>query len=359
MAGYSLGTQIRASVPMIKAMRREIMIVLIVFLVGVLVGWLLLGWVIAPVVWTDAAPRHLQTSYRDFFLRTVAIAYNGNAITADDLNTFVASNWSYDGVLTELNRLKAGPGGDTYNKLIDTLDFLKSQAGSAAGQPAEGGVSPVVWLLLLLVVVAAAILSVAVVRRAGGSAQVAASGAPGAAGTVSRAQAIARGAPVLAWPGESEAPLRQFEMTYVLGDDRFDMSNAIETPSGMFLGECGMGIGDTIGTPDPSKVTAFEVWLFDKNDIRTVTTVLMSDHAFNDATLKTKLAAKGDAVLAKKDVIIPLDTATLRVRAKVTELEYGSGQLPERSFFQRIKVVMAAWQVGDSGVTQPADVLKM
>jgi len=35
--GYSLMTQIKASIPMIKALRRELMIVLIVFLVGVLV----------------------------------------------------------------------------------------------------------------------------------------------------------------------------------------------------------------------------------------------------------------------------------------------------------------------------------
>jgi hypothetical protein len=44
-------------------------------------------------------------------------------------------------------------------------------------------------------------------------------------------------------------------------------------------GECGVGISETIGVGDPKKVTAFEVWLFDKNDIQTVTKVLMSAHA--------------------------------------------------------------------------------
>ena len=147
-------------------------------------------------------------------------------------------------------------------------------------------------------------------------------------------------------------------MTYVLGDDRFDMSNAIETPGGMFLGECGMGISETIGVGDPSKVTAFEVWLFDKNDIRTVTAVLMSEHAYRDLTLKAKLAAKGDAVSAQLNAVITLETASLRVRAKVVELEYGAGQLPEKSFFQRLHVVMAAWTTGDGGVTQPAEAMQ-
>jgi hypothetical protein len=39
-------------------------------------------------------------------------------------------------------------------------------------------------------------------------------------------------------------------------------------------------------------VTAFEAWLFDKNDIQTVTKVIMSAHAFSDDATKQRLAAK-------------------------------------------------------------------
>jgi len=359
MARYGLGTQIRASIPMIKALRREIMIVLIVFLLGVLVGWLALGWGIAPVQWTEAAPVHLHPSHRDFYLRLVATAYSNGDITIDDVRTYMLQNWDIDGALTELDRLAAGSDGGIYSDLIDALDFLKSQGPGAAtetGPPSDGQTSPLVYVLLLAAVVAIAFFSITLVRRASRSAQ---TQAVGGVGSVSRAGAVGGVGQALAWPGESEAPLRQFTMTYVLGDDRFDMSNAIETQGGMFLGECGMGISETIGTPEPSKVTAFEVWLFDKNDIRTVTSVLMSDHAFNDPTLKGKLAAKGDAILADPGAPIALETATLRVRARVTEMEYGSGQLPPSSFFQRLQVVMAAWPIGDSGVTRPGDVLSM
>jgi hypothetical protein len=71
--------------------------------------------------------------------------------------------------------------------------------------------------------------------------------------------------------------------------------------------------------------------------------------------LKAKLAAKGDLVKADPGTLVTLETATLRVRAKVAEVEYGAGALPEKSFFNRLHVVMAAWPIGDSGITQPAD----
>ena len=79
-------------------------------------------------------------------------------------------------------------------------------------------------------------------------------------------------------------PVAQYVTTYVIGDDLFDDSFSIDSPSGEFLGECGVGISETIGVGDPKKVTAFEVWMFDKNDIRTVTKVIMSEHAFRDVT---------------------------------------------------------------------------
>jgi hypothetical protein len=83
---------------------------------------------------------------------------------------------------------------------------------------------------------------------------------------VSRAAGGARPVEKTAWPGETRAPLTQFATTYAYGDDRYDMSSSIETAGGDFLGECGVGISETVGTGAPEKVTALEVWVFDKND---------------------------------------------------------------------------------------------
>ena len=56
--------------------------------------------------------------------------------------------------------------------------------------------------------------------------------------------------------------------TYVLGDDLYDELFSIDTQGGDFLGEYGVGVSEIIGVGDPKKVTALEIWLFDKNDIK-------------------------------------------------------------------------------------------
>jgi hypothetical protein len=85
---------------------------------------------------------------------------------------------------------------------------------------------------------------------------------------------------------EGAQPVAQFTSKYRPGDVGYDDSFSIDTPAGDFLGECGVGMSETIGVGDPKKITALEVWLFDKNDIRTVTKVLMSEHSFYDDALR-------------------------------------------------------------------------
>ena len=138
-------------------------------------------------------------------------------------------------------------------------------------------------------------------------------------------------------------PVAQFMTTYVLGDDLYDDSFSVDAPDGSFLGECGMGISETIGVGDPKKVMAFEVWLFDKNDIRTVTKVLMSDHAFRDEALKSRLAAKGEPVLVQAGDVVSMETASLVVTARVVDMAYGGGALPPNSFFERLTIELAAF----------------
>jgi hypothetical protein len=144
-------------------------------------------------------------------------------------------------------------------------------------------------------------------------------------------------------PVPPEGPVAHFVTTYVIGDDLYDDSFSIDAPSGEFLGECGVGISDTIGVGDPKKVTAFEVWLFDKNDIQTVTKVLMSAHAYEDPTISQRLESKGEPVLAEPGKHILLETATLQLEARVVDMSYGQGALPANSFFDRLTLELAVW----------------
>jgi hypothetical protein len=138
-------------------------------------------------------------------------------------------------------------------------------------------------------------------------------------------------------------PVTQTMTTYVLGDDLYDESFSIDTQGGDFLGEYGVGISETIGVGDPKKVTALEVWLFDKNDIKTATKVLMSANAFNDASLRSRLEAKGELVMLEPQGQIILETATLQLLVTVNDLEYGVGSMPAESYFERVTLELAVW----------------
>jgi hypothetical protein len=148
-------------------------------------------------------------------------------------------------------------------------------------------------------------------------------------------------------------PVGRYMSTYIMGDDMYDDSFSIETASNEFLGETGAGISKTIGVGEPKKVTAIEVWVFDKNDIRTVTKVLMSEHAFMDDAIRAELAPKGEAVPVRAGDTVMLETQTLTVQARIIDLAYGTGALPANSFFERLSVEISAWpkKVFDTGVT--------
>ncbi len=138
-------------------------------------------------------------------------------------------------------------------------------------------------------------------------------------------------------------PITQMMTTYVLGDDLYDESFSIDTQAGEFMGEYGVGVSEAIGVGDPKKVTALEIWLFDKNDIKTATKVLMSRHSFNDPGIRARLEPKGELVLIEPQSQILLETATLQLLATVVDLEYGKGPLPSDSYFDRITLELAIW----------------
>ena len=121
-------------------------------------------------------------------------------------------------------------------------------------------------------------------------------------------------------------------------------SFGIDDANGDFLGECGMGISDIIGVGEPKKVCAFEVWLFDKNDVRTVTKVLMSEDAFADASKRAYLAPKGEPLMADSGKAIVLETASLYVSARIVDMQYGGGALPQNSFFNQLTLELSAWR---------------
>jgi hypothetical protein len=320
-------------------------------LVGLILGFLW-AYVLSPTVYTGAGPVNLSDDWKSEYVKQVAWQYS---VTQDGNN---AKN--------QLDKL--GNASDIVDRMsLNNQDsqlaqLLQGIKPFAANNPAEQGkvsgslfnsnLSP-----FLCIIAAAIIFGLPVIVNTIIPITLLFQGRSKERSTVQQGQEALRrkamedakkasaAAPAAPAVGAVDrgTPTGQYMSTYILGDDLYDDSFSIETASGEFLGETGAGISKTIGVGDPKKVTAVEVWVFDKNDIRTVTKVLMSEHAFGDDAIKAELAPKGEAVLAKAGGIVLLDTQTLTVQARIVDLAYGSGALPPNSFYERITVEISAW----------------
>ncbi|MDY7039823.1 MAG: hypothetical protein SVX38_03060 [Chloroflexota bacterium] len=322
--------------------------------VGLLVGWMVLGWLVAPLEWTDAAPADLHPDYQAIYVQMVADSYASHQ--DQELTQMRLGQWDAAELSQAIANAKSKASSEQALHLDDLAAIVPGVSTTpAAHAEATPGVSPtpsgggvnlrtiglvcggLLFLVLLLV-------GVSVFFRARRPKRV-----EKEAGHAPAAPPRPSPAPVLLTEEELEEgepavpPLGHWMTSYSLGNDTYDESFSIETPVGEFLGECGVGISETVGAGPPTKVTAFEVWLFDKNDIRTVTKVLMSAYAFNDETLRVRLEPKGEAVLCQPNRHIVLETASLRVEAVISEMEYGGGQAPPQSHFSRLTVELAAW----------------
>jgi hypothetical protein len=321
---------------------------LVVFVAGAALGWFVLGWLVWPVEFVNGNPSQLDPRYQQDYVRMAASAYalertaEGLQITQRRIQEL-----GPNAATVVSDTIGASTGNDALR--VQELQFVLSASGGLG--PAETTTAPSLFqrlqvpLLAACGVVLVGVLGVFLyLRFMGGAPRTRAAPRPSMATRLSADLARTEaGAPGPAGAGGA-APLVRFMTTYTLGDDVYDDSFSIDGPDGSFLGECGMGISETVGVGDPKKVTAFEVWLFDKNDIRTVTKVLMSEHAFRDEALKSRLAAKGEPVQAAGGDIVSLETATLIVTARVVDMAYGGGALPPHSFFERLTIELAAFK---------------
>lgn len=99
-----------------------------------------------------------------------------------------------------------------------------------------------------------------------------------------------------------------------------------------------VGIRDVLDHEGEQLVNAFEVWLFDKADIRTVSSVVASEYAYEDQVIYTRLSSKGDLALADDTLELTLETQTLALTATVTGYAYGEGGPGPNSHFERFEV---------------------
>ncbi len=341
----------------------------IAFVVGAIFGLVVLGWWLWPVKWVDASPADLRSDFKTMYLEMAIEAYGltGDAQAAqvrfqalgkdgpELLKTMLANppmNISPQTVQLFAQAVGVQPG-----VAMPGVPGAQPSPGMAEGTPMTGvEVTPTLEVtetqskssLFRVISLLCAISLLSIIVAAGLLWWRSRKSKVADASPAQRARVMTQAAEKTDYEAEGqEPPLAQFMTTYVHGDDLFDDSFSIDAPSGEFLGECGVGITETIGVGEPKRVMAFEVWLFDKNDIQTVTKVLMSEHAYNDEATRQRLAAKGDPVMAKPGEKIVLETAKLQLVARVVDMAYGEDALPKNSYFERLTLELAVWPKED------------
>ncbi len=329
------------------------------FILGLIIGLVVLGWGLFPVQWTDAAPSNLSHDYQLDYLKMTVVTYD-----ADGDQQMASMRWEALGedapdLLLELQQdtsvdqealddftkdvVEAAPVSENPEGQSPTIPVVESESETESGS----GTSPVVLLLvvcLLTLLVGGALVYVLFIRRKRKS--------PGKPPSIDSSQY-----PPAEEPAEtvetvntidnagtgSDKAVANFTTVYTAGDELYDDSYSIDSQSGEFLGECGVTISETIGVGEPKKVTAFEIWLFDKNDIQTITKVLLSENAFNDESFRKRMMAKGEPVLVQPGSQIILETATLQLEAHIVNLVYGISAMPENSYFERLDIELSVW----------------
>ena len=338
--------------------------VVIAFVLGIVLGLVVLGWWLWPVQWTNADLVDLKPGHKESYLQMVADSYalSGNLEAARVRLAEVKHPGDKDAdmaaTLDRMMRARLAANDPSSATRLQALASVIILPPLATPKPTPGGTKSTGWIwagalggiarvvgivfFLLLLGGGLVLLLPQLQRRE----------------SLRRKRQVTTGPPPgEAPPGEGEAvsppptsdkakaagwiwagALGHFETTYNLGDEGYDVSYSIQSGSGEFRGECGVSALENLGIGEPGAVAAFEVWLFDKDDVRTESRVLMSERALQDPAIREKLEGKGELIKAEKGLVVTVETANLRVDATVSELSYQDS--PDSGIFARLTTTL-------------------
>lgn len=346
------------------------------FLAGLLIGWLLLGWVVAPPPPKNATPAALVDNYRKDYLALVADSYaqNGNAnVVRQRLQGFDLSQVVTDldslarqsealslagqaarlrSLAVAINRGDVGPlsrqpqatsaAGGTASPTgvgAPTVSAAAKAAGAAAAANAAEASSrvPSDWIIIGAFGLLAAALAVWAwqrwhLRRAA-DAVVPISGAattrpapPPSASPALSVAATAGGGPVyvtlnqparIAFHSDSpdNADLRIFD-TAVAGQTK------------TVIGQVDLRVAEIL-RPDPTQLpAALELRLFDRRAARTMVAILVSAEAYKDPTARQLISTLANNVVkpavdvSRTGRTVELETRYLRLQAEVVSVQF-------------------------------------
>lgn len=146
--------------------------------------------------------------------------------------------------------------------------------------------------------------------------------------------------------GLGDPVMRQLSI-YTTGRS-YDDSFEIELPDGSFLGQCGATLSESLNG-DP---VAIEVWLFDMGTSENPVKVFMTEQAYNDASLRSRIEGDlddpSDIVVANVGSKVTLDTPKLRLQGEMKAVEADAN-----GRFANFQMTLFAWQKGAEPAPAP------
>ena len=333
---------------LLDILKKPVVVAILAVIGGIVLG-LIWAWGIQPPVVTNTTPQVMRADLQEDYMRMTIDSFRVNrdpnlaSQRWDNLGTAAAPMFA----LVQKNPNGIDPAViDAFGQVIKTVKgpgALVPSGAAATNPPSSGGSNTgslilygaIAVILLVVIAVGAIFLQRLLGKRSSGE-------ITPTMQMVEINKEAAKNKTNFESMGVAP-PITQNMTTYLLGDDLYDESFSIDMPNGDFLGEYGVGVSESIGVGDQKKVTALEIWLFDKNDIKTATKVLMSAHAFADPGIRSRLEAKGELIQVEPQKQIMLETETLQLLATVVDLQYGNGSMPDKSYFERLTLELAIW----------------
>ena len=139
------------------------------------------------------------------------------------------------------------------------------------------------------------------------------------------------------------SPHSTFLASYQLGDDLYRESFSIETTPGEFLGECGIDVAHVINDGPPKQISAFDIWLFDKNEIETKSIVLVTDISYQNDETRSRLSTIGKPFKIEVGKKYKLHTNNILLEISILDVFYDCFTEVASNCIERLVVEFAVW----------------
>jgi len=142
----------------------------------------------------------------------------------------------------------------------------------------------------------------------------------------------------------SQAPIAQHITTFVRGDDQYDASYSLYDPTGAFVGEMGVAVALARETGGYRQVSGLEAWLFDKEDLRSPTIVLLSPESFEDAARRAEVHGRGTPQCIEPGAAYSITAQSLQMQVIVVDVQYMPAAGQGQDAFSAVTLELAAFQ---------------